>query len=159
MPTGQEPGVGWSAEFHRGTLHRVETPAVRIVADCAKMTAILLSLPDGKKSTDPNIAKAACGIATVEPLESTEWLGRHETDLGQVDRIRVTVSDTVRTYDVLDNGALVAATYADEDGTVHLENRTLALLDTAPEDIFSEASLERSAVPEKFKAAPANAAD
>jgi len=33
-PTEQE----WSAEFHQGALHRVETPRDRIIADCAAMT-------------------------------------------------------------------------------------------------------------------------
>ena len=119
------------------------------------MTATLLSLAEGTKSTEPNIAKAACGIAAVEPFEVSEWLGRHETRFGQADRVRVTVSNSVRTYDVLDNGALVVATYMDHDGVVQLENRAVALLDTAQADIFSEASLERSAVPEQYKAAPA----
>ena len=51
----------WSAEFHRGKLHRVETPLNRLIADCGKQTGTWLDVTTGKRVTSERVAKAACG--------------------------------------------------------------------------------------------------
>ena len=45
---GFEGGPQWSAEFHRGTLHRVETPRFRVVADCAAGTGAMIDVDSGR---------------------------------------------------------------------------------------------------------------
>lgn len=145
---------GWSAEFHQGNLHRLETPGIRVVADCDAMTGTSLDVATGKKFSDTSIAKAACGINTNFPIHSAEWLGRYPTRFGEANRIRITATDAVRTYDVLDNGALVAALYADGEGRSLVKNHAIAVLATVPRNIFSEESLIKSFVPAQFQSKP-----
>ena len=52
----------WAAEFHRGSLHRVESPLDRIVADCKAMTGHHRSLISGKTLSGREAAETACGI-------------------------------------------------------------------------------------------------
>lgn len=156
VPDGGEIQDGWSGEFHQGDLHRVEAPHVRIVADCKKMIGTRLLVATGEKLTDPSVAKAACGIDANSEIEAAEWLGRHPTKYGMVDRIRIMDAKTVRTYEVLDNGVLVTGVYEALDGRPLVNNWSVAVLDTVPDGIFSEASLERSVVPVEYQSQPVN---
>lgn len=146
---------GWSAEFHKGHLHRMEAPQVRMVADCARMTGTRLIVSTGELLSDPSVAKAACGINTNFEIDSVEWLGRHTSAFGVVDRVRVVAADATRTYDVLESGALATATYEDPVGRPLVKNWAVAVLDNAPDDIFTKESLARSAVPLEFQKEPA----
>jgi len=158
VPDGGQIKDGWSAEFHRGHLHRVEAPHVRIVADCKAMVGTRLMVTTGEKLTDPSVAKAACGINANFEIESAEWLGRQRTAFGDADQVRITAEDALRTYEVLDNGALATSVYVGRDGQQQVNNWSVAVLDTVPEDIFSEASLERSAVPAEYQLEPTGSA-
>jgi hypothetical protein len=80
---------------------------------------------------------------------------RIKTAFGDADRIRIAAEDSVRTYDVLDNGALATSVYAGHNGQQLVNNWSVAILETVPRDIFSEASLGRSAVPLAFQSPPA----
>jgi hypothetical protein len=143
-PPSRDPINEWAAEFHRGNLHRVETPRDRVVADCARLTGSHLNLMTGVITRGSSEAKSACGINANPDLVSGKWLGVEQSRFGPVDRLELTDSEHVRGYDVASNGALVASTIADLDGTMRLRTWATALLPTLPEqDIFSEASLAR----------------
>ena len=114
-----------------------------------------LKLATGKTSTDEWVAKAACGINANRPILKSKFLGQVGTPFGPAQRIRMTDQDNIRTYDVVKSGALVAQTIADLDGTMRVENVATELLATVPEgDIFSETSLQSSAVADRYKERP-----
>jgi hypothetical protein len=151
----ENPTEEWAAEFNRWPMHRVETPRVRLVADCAAVMGTYFEVETGKSGTNAQVARAACGISGMKPIRSAEWTGRGKSRFGHVDRLRVTDDDNIRTYDIADNGAIVAGTIADLDGTMRLDSFALNLLSTLPsEDIFSMESLQRSVVPEQYKQRP-----
>jgi hypothetical protein len=151
----ENPTEEWSAEFHNGTLHRVETLHLRVVADCAAVMGSWLNVDTGETATNAQAARVACGISSAAPLRSDEFVSRGKSRFGPVDRIRVTDDEVIRTYDVADNGALVAATISDLNGTLRLENWAVDLRPTLPsEDIFSKESLQRSVVPDQYKQRP-----
>jgi hypothetical protein len=149
---GKAPVEEWAAEFHLGSLHRVETPRDRIVADCAMMKGTHLNVATGTRSNDDWIAKAACGINANKPISDSRWLGRFKTKLGMVDRVKLVDDDNIRTYDVADNGSLLAATIADLNGTMRLVSTAIDVQPSVSDAaIFSPSSLETSAVPDRFK--------
>jgi hypothetical protein len=154
VPDGQEIKDGWSAEFHRGDLHRVETPMSRSVADCRKRTGTRVDLRTGKVISNYTVANAACGINTNFPFLAAQWLGRGQSQYGEVDRLRLTDAHTIRTYEVLDNGATVSAVYVDRQGKPLVTAWATDVSDSVPDDIFSEESLSTSFVPEKYKSPP-----
>jgi hypothetical protein len=154
VPEGGEIQDGWSAEFHRGRLHRVETPRDRIIADCDTMTGTWYSLKTGERITGSQVAKAACGINTNYPFRSTEWLGRTKTPYGEADRVRLTDDHSIRVYEVLDNGALATSLFEYPDGKPMVDNRATEVLSSAPDDIFTEASLDRGVAAEIFQPLP-----
>jgi hypothetical protein len=152
----QPPKEEWAAEFNEGSRHRVETPRARIVADCAALNGTYLDLESGQTFSNSQIAKVACGISSTKPILSAKWLERISSRFGPLDRIKVTDDNVIRTYDIADNGVLVNATISDLDGTLQLKNWAVDLVPSLPEnEIFSEASLARSVVPEKYKQRPA----
>jgi len=144
----------WSAEFHRGQLHRVETPLNRIIADCGKQIGTWLDVTTGKRVAGVRVAKAACGVNANASVSATRFLGEQRGRFGLVDRVELTDADGIRTYDIDDAGAIVAATITGADGTLHLKADATARLPRADEDIFSEGSLERSAVPNQYRLKP-----
>jgi hypothetical protein len=154
VPDGQGIEDGWSAEFHSGDLHRVESPMSRSVADCKKRTGTNLNLKTGKIISNHTVSNAACGINTNFQFRAVEWLGRHKTTFGDADRVRITDDNSILTYDVLDNGVLVSTIVVDRQGKPLVTNSPIALLATVPEGIFSEESLQLSVVPEKYRKPP-----
>jgi hypothetical protein len=154
---GGPPVEEWSAEFNSGSKHRIETPRDRVIADCAAMTGSSLSLPSGEVKTGRAVAAGACGINTDHPFVAGRHLGRVNGRYGAADRVELTDEDVIRTYDVSDEGILLRTVYSNKDAkqTPVIENETVALERHLPgEDIFSEASLSTSAVPERFKKPP-----
>jgi len=146
----------WAAEFNEGSQHRVETPRARIIADCAALKGTYLDLESGRTISNSQVARIACGISSSKPILSAKWLERINSRFGSLDRIKVTDDSVIRTYDIADNGVLVNATISDLDGTLQLKNWAVDLVPSLPETgIFSEASLARSVVPEKYKQRPA----
>jgi hypothetical protein len=152
-----DPVEEWGAEFQSDGMHRVETPRDRVVANCEAMTGFALSLVTGKTVKGPSVARAACGINTNKTFTGAEWQGIVRTPFGEADRVRLVDRRDVRTYDVTPAGVIVRTTYAaNKPGEpVFLNSEAVALLSALPaEDIFTEASLARSYVPDRFKTAP-----
>ena len=145
----------WSAEFHRGQLHRVETPLNRLIADCGKQTGVWLDVATGKRVTSERVAKAACGVNANASVSAMRFLGQQRGRFGMVDQVALTDTDGIRTYDIDQAGAIVAATITGPDGTKYLEAQATAVLSYANGDIFSEDSLQRSAVPKQYRLKPA----
>jgi hypothetical protein len=145
----------WAAEFNRGDLHRVENSINRIVADCVKMTGAAFDLATGNVDRGAWAAKAACGIQSLKAPLRTKWMGRVETPFGTADRVLITDDVSDRTYDVLENGVLVASTYHRISDDLLVLNKASAVSNTLPAgDIFSEASLQESIVPDQYKVEP-----
>lgn len=159
---GEKQEGGWSAEFHRGVLHRVETPAVRIVADCEAGTGTIFFVSEGRTETRDDVANAACGINTNASIIRIEWVDSRESRFGKVDRIRVVDDREDRSYAVNEAGALVAIEiFSNQSDSNHcVQNEAVAILDSLPEeDIFSPESLKRSVVPDRYRRAPAPSGD
>lgn len=143
-----------SAEFHKGNLHRVETPRDRVVADCKAKLGFYLSSASVEIVEGPKVAAAACGIDTNSPFLSIELLPDVPTRFGTAQRVRVVDANTVREYDVLGNGALVRATYTENrpGGSQLIVSEAVRLENTVPDDaIFSRDSLAKSFLPKDLK--------
>ena len=150
---GGKSFVGTSAEFHSGTLHRVETSLGNVIADCEKKFGWSVEFNTGKRSEGEQVANSACGINTNFELNSAEWLGAFDTSFGRVDRIQVRDDDNVRTYDVLHNGALLRATYEPlAEGGAQVWQETLAVSDRLPSHrMFDPSTLEESFIPADYQ--------
>jgi len=147
----------WSAEFHKGNLHRVETPRDRLIADCKAMTGTYFSLVSGKKTSGPAVAGAACGINSNSDVLEAAYLGRMDSRFGPVERVRLVDAENLRTYDVTGDGAIIGSTYdaRDKEATSGLVMNAVAVEHRLPKpDLFSDASLATSAVPGRYKVAP-----
>jgi hypothetical protein len=151
---GEEPVGEWSAEFHSGNLHRVETPRDRIIADCKAMTGTYLVIETGELIEGPEVAKAACGINANQKIISKRKLANVRTQFGEASRIEINDSEFRRTYDVSKESVLLAGTMSDagKDGKLRMINKATHVSRLLPKgDIFSVVSLYRSVVAEKFK--------
>lgn len=145
----------WAAEFHSGARHRVETPDVRIVADCDAQTGTALVVASGERITGRQVSQVACGINTVQPILEAAALGSLASRFGAVDRLRIVDADAERFYAVDRDGILVGAEIYRLRGRGCLQNEPLAVERTLPDgDLFSEESLERSFVAERYRRAP-----
>lgn len=152
--TVNEPVHEWSAEFHQIVSHRVETPRDRVIADCATMTGADFSLVTGQIDRRPGLARTACGISTEGPVTEVESVGRFPSTWGPVDRVVLYNSQLRRTYDVTTDGIIVAETFEtpDDSRRLILRMEALAVARRLPRsDIFSEASLVETAVPEQYR--------
>ena len=144
----------WAAEFHSGSLHRVETPRERVIADCAAMTGTYLDLASGEIVSGERIAKIACGIADHLGIASAKMLPAANGRYGPVRRLAVEDGSTVRTYSIDARGLIVAEQIALPDGHVSLVMQVVAVKKTVSPRIFTVASLQRSAVPARYKVKP-----
>lgn len=147
----------WAAEFNAGNLHRVETVLGRVVANCETMTGSYLSLATHAVATGPRYADAACGIDTARPLVEQGWLGVVQTPFGKADRVRLVDNEYIRTYDINENGVIVRAVYRKNapGKSLVLVQVVVALSSSLPSgQLFDEASLQSSFVPEKYKNPP-----
>ena len=154
---GLETGPQWSAEFHRGDLHRVETPQVRVVADCAAGTGTMYEVASGRTASGGAAAAAACGINSNFPIRRLEWMGRRKTRFGPLDMLRVVDLADERIYAVDRAGVLVAAeVFPRVKGSGScLQQEPLAVEKILPaEDMFSEASLRKSFAAARFGSPP-----
>ena len=67
----------------------------------------------------------------------------------------MTDAESIRTYDVVESGALIAATISDLDGTMRVDNFAVDYKTAIPKiDIFSTESLRTTVVPDSFKRVP-----
>ena len=152
---------GWSAEFHQGSLHRVEVPMRRIIADCAAATGSMLDLKTGRITTGPDIAGAACGINSNRDLGSLAYITSLATPHGQLDVIAVDDGDTQSRYALSSTGIIIASEIV---GTAEnkfcLQSVPLEINEEVPdEDMFSVASLHRSFVPASLQRQPRRTVD
>ncbi|PLR26583.1 hypothetical protein SGCZBJ_09600 [Caulobacter zeae] len=153
----EDPTVEWSAEFHSGDKHRVETPADRIVADCAAGTGKIFNIASGEVREGPEYARSACGVNSNNELLEKAHVGARQTPTGPVDRIRVADAELVRIYDIDQNGVILGTTFklkSENNKTVLSVLKTVVEGDLPAPDIFDEASLQRSVVPDRYKVAP-----
>ena len=143
-----------SVEFHKGDLHRVETPRDRIVADCRTRTGFYLSVESGEIIEGPKVAAAACGINTNFAFKSIQLLRDVRTKFGMAQRVQVVDNENVRQYDVLQNGALVRTRYTENrrGGSLLIVTEALRLNNTVPDDaMFSMGTLTKSYLPSYIK--------
>lgn len=142
----------FSAEFHQGNLHRVETLVARIVADCAKMTGTALFIKSGEMVRGEQVAKAACGVNTATPVVASKVVGAVKTNFGPATRVAVKDAQNLRYYDISEDGILIAGAYATLSDEPEVINVPVAVERKLPEeDIFSEASLARIVTPAAFR--------
>lgn len=147
----------WAAEFHDGALHRVETPAARLVANCLTGDGTIYDVASGDRWSEEWVAKAACGINSNIELRALEWVGQADSRFGPLETIRLIDAVNTRYYVVDTKGVLIASEYFSRHDHVAncLQSEPLAVESRLPrDDLFTEASLEHSAVPEKFRQAP-----
>lgn len=147
----------WSAEFHRGSLHRMETPDLRAVADCSARKGTLVEIRSGRTESHAWIANAICGIRSDKIMYSLEYVGRTTGRFGPVDTIRVTDLLNERYYAVDEAGIIVATEYFSTDAALKgcVQTEPLAVRKELPAaDIFSVESLAQSFVPEKYQRGP-----
>ncbi|WP_260580951.1 hypothetical protein [Sphingopyxis sp. PET50] len=143
---------GWTAEFHSGSRHRVETPWNRVVADCAAMTGRHLHLPTGEVRTGREVANSACGIDT-NMVAGMKYVGKAESGYGQLDIVSLN-SDADRTYWVDRDGILVRTEFTrpGQPEAWVLRNWAVHVDRTTPDSaMFADDSLSRSYVPEKYR--------
>lgn len=141
----------FSAEFHRGNLHRGEANNARIIADCAKMTGTILFVESGEMVRGEEVAKVACGVATVNPVLASRVIGPVSTKFGPATRVVVRDEQNLRYYDISADGILVNGAYATLADAPEVINQAVAVERKLPEeDIFSEESLARVVTPAAF---------
>ena len=155
--SGIDAGPHWSAEFHRGPLHRVETPHVRLVADCAAGTGTLLQVDRTETESGARVARAACGINSDLPAARPRMARPQEPPCRSGRDPRILRSDRRASLcgrRHRDTGRLrdfprdPAAGYCVQQEPLALERRLPAT------DIFSPRSLGRSFAAEQFGARP-----
>lgn len=147
----------WSAEFHQGSKHRMETPDLRAVADCSTGEAALLEIGGELIRNHVWMGDAICGIRSDKLVRRLEWMGRKDSRFGPLDTIRLISFQEERIYTVNSTGILVATeTFPHESGLKScVQTEPLAVETELPAaDIFSVESLDRSAVPEKYRKGP-----
>ena len=128
-----------------------------MVANCETMTGSYLSSATHAVTSGPRYADAACGIDMARPLVDQSWLGVVNTPFGKADRVRLADSEFIRTYDIDDSGVIVRAVYRKNapGNPLLLVQVAVALSSTLPPgQLFDEASLQSSFVPEKYKNPP-----
>lgn len=144
----------WSAEFHKGDFHRVETPRHRIIANCAARTGTYIALDTGRKVEGVVVAAAACGINSNANIQKLSLLGDFKTAFGNAKRIQIIDDQHIREYDISPQGALLRTTYAENrpKGQLLIVAEAKRYELTVPDnDMFSVESLERSYLPTSAK--------
>jgi len=119
------------------------------------MKGTALDLATMKLDESDWVAKAACGINANNPIVSSQYIGPIISRFGSAKRVRMTDAESIRTYDVVESGALIAATISDLDGTMRVDNFAVDYKTAIPKiDIFSTESLRTTVVPDSFKRVP-----
>lgn len=148
---GREEITEKNAEFHRGNLHRVETPWDRVIANCETGEGWHLNLLDGSLKSDKSVALSACGIDANRPIFTKNMTEEHSAKFGKLWRVTITDRDNVRRYDVNKDGVIInAAVWQNTpDRELFLKQTGVQVTSDLPDsDIFSKESLERSYLPE-----------
>jgi hypothetical protein len=146
----------WAAEFHSGKMHRVETPSVRVVADCSTLAGFMYDVAKKQVIADPSAGAYACGINLGAIPRVLEFVRQVRSVYGPLDVIHVIDDRDDRFYGVSAAGVIITTDYTSLKDDGHcLQGTTIALSDKLPQgDLFSEASLNETAVPEKYRTEP-----
>ena len=141
----------FAAEFNQGDLHRVETPRDRIVTNCRTGWNAHLNIATGTVTHDDATAGMACGIYTGDGVVNAEITGTKTSQFGLLQELKIkTVTGLTRIYGIAPNGAIVSEEIVDPAGKPRLLTTAMSLSHRLPQtDIFSEASLAKSAVPDE----------
>jgi hypothetical protein len=118
------------------------------------MTGTYLQVETGEIVQGPNIARAACGIQSNSKVLEARITGERDSKFGKTRTVWIRDPDSIRTYDIAENGALVAATIDDLESNHLLKAYAIELVGTVPSGIFEQGSLARSVVPERYKTVP-----
>jgi hypothetical protein len=140
-----EPQKFVGGEFHSGVHHRIEDPNNRVVANCSTLEGHQLWIPQSKRNHGSDIATGACGIAPTDGAESIKFLGKIVYKFGKADRVQVTIQGYKRTYDVLENGAIVRNIWQKQSagGPVVYKSAVKTYCTNAmPSSVFTAASLD-----------------
>lgn len=140
-----------TAEFHEGDKHRVDTPDMRMVADCKGGAGFRWLATTGEVRAEANAAASACGIDRTARLIWARYLGQATGSFGKVDRIELVDASNRRTYEVTAAGVILGQTIAPAAAGAPplLELTTIALEKTLPPgDIFAPERLSASAIPQ-----------
>lgn len=149
VTSGGERFIATSAEYHRGTRHRIETRPTRILIDCATGAAIVYDVHTGTTERKEG-ATGMCGIADAEPVLSSRLLPAETGRFGRTDIVELTGPDFVRRYAVTQDGILASSNYMPRRPDVPTRVETLrAEIRRGPPDpaLFEEASLARAFAP------------
>ena len=136
-----------SAEFHRGSMHRVETAQQRVIANCRTGERIVYDVRADRIERSVRRDGGACGIGNPEAVLSSRLLPPVTGPWGRADMIELTGPDFVRRYAVTDDGILVAGDYIPRRPDVGLTIETVsAEVTRATPDaaMFEEGSLRRA---------------
>lgn len=147
--SGGERFIATSAEYHRRTMHRVETRPTRMLIDCATGAGVAYDVGAGTTRRMQGAA-GICGIADAEPVLSSRLLPAETGRFGRTDIVELTGPDFVRRYAVTQDGILASSNYTPRRAdvgarveTIHAEIRR-----GSPDPaMFEEASLARAFAP------------
>jgi hypothetical protein len=153
-PPDAPPYEEWSAEFNAGFLHRVETPRIRVIANCKLRSGMLLEVETGRTTEGPEVAATACGIDNSQPFIEASLVGESKGKWGTVTNLRIRTADMFRTYAIEPRGIIVAETISDPDGQLRLTMKAREIRNWVPRDIFTVGSLQQSFVGNDFRSAP-----
>jgi hypothetical protein len=139
----------FGAEFNQGDLHRVETPRDRIVTNCRTGWNAHLNVATGAITHDDSVSGMACGVYTGDGIVNAEITGTRSSRFGLLQELKInTVGGLTRMYGIAANGAIVSEEIVDPAGRPRLLMTAMSLSNRLPStDLFSEASLAKSAVP------------
>jgi hypothetical protein len=136
-----------TAEFHRGSMHRVETAENRVIANCATGERIVYYMLENRIERSRRDDGGACGIGNPEPVLSSRMLPRVTGPWGPADVIELTGADFVRRYAVSEGGVLLSSDYVPRRSDVGLAIETVRVQvtrGTPDAAMFEESSLRRA---------------
>ncbi len=147
--SGGERFTATTAEYHRGTRHRIETPQTRSLIDCATGLAIVYDVRAGTTRRMEG-GQAMCGIADAEPVQSSRLLPAETGRFGRTDIVELTGPDFVRRYAVTQDGILASTNYTPRrpDHPYRVETLHAEIRRGSPDPaMFEEAGLARAFAP------------
>jgi hypothetical protein len=147
LTVGATTSTVTSAEFERGSMHRVETVTARAIANCRTQDLITYLPALDRMERTPGNDHGACGIGNPEPVLSSRMLPPVTGPWGRADVIELTGRKFVRRYVVTTDGLIVAGDWTPRRPDVGFAIRTLRVAVTrgAPDPaMFEEDSLRRT---------------
>lgn len=144
-----ESSTSTTAEYHRGRLHRIESPALRMLMNCETGATVTYEVR-AERFGRPSRLSGLCGIPDVEPVISSRVLPAETGRFGRVDVVELTGRDFVRRYAVTQDGILTSSNFTQRRAAVRPRVEIVrARIRRGPPDpaMFNEASLTRAFAP------------